>query len=50
MTVDDQNGNVIAKKGEPYARPGEILTLTIKPKSFDAVQNATQLTVQVRNR
>ena len=50
VTVEDQNGSVIAKKGEPYARPGEILTLTIKPKSFDAVQNATQLTVQVRNR
>ncbi len=50
VTVEDQNGEVIAKKGEPYARPGEILTLTIKPKSFDAIQNASQLTVQVRKR
>jgi NADPH-dependent 2,4-dienoyl-CoA reductase/sulfur reductase-like enzyme len=50
VTVEDQNGEVIAKKGEPYARPGEILTLTIKPKSFEAIQNATQLTVQVKKR
>jgi NADPH-dependent 2,4-dienoyl-CoA reductase/sulfur reductase-like enzyme len=50
VTVEDQNGEVIAKKGEPYARPGEILTLTIKPKSFDSIQNASQLTVQVRKR
>ena len=50
VTVEDQNGEVIAKKGEPYARPGEILTLTIKPKSFDGIRNASQLTVQVRKR
>jgi len=50
VTVEDQNGEVIAKKGEPYARPGEILTLAIKPKSFDAIQNASQLTIQVRKR
>ncbi len=50
VTVEDQNGEVIAKKAEPYARPGEILSLTIKPKSYDAVQNATGLTVHVRRR
>ncbi len=26
VTVEDQNGEVVAKKGEPYARPGEIIT------------------------
>lgn len=50
VTVEDQNGDVIAKKGEAYARPGEILTLAIKPTSFDAVQKATSLTVNVRKR
>lgn len=50
VTVEDQNGDVIAKKGEAYARPGEILTLAIKPTSFDAAQKATSLTVNVRKR
>ena len=50
VTVEDQNGEVIAKKGEPYARPGEILTLAIQPKAYEAVQKATQLTVNVRKR
>lgn len=50
VTVEDQNGEVIAKKGEPYARPGEILSLTIKPKALDAVQKATKLIVNVRKR
>lgn len=50
VTVEDQNSEVIAKKGEAYARPGEILTLAIKPTSFDAVQKATSLTVNVQKR
>ena len=50
VTVEDQNGEVIAKKGEAYARPGEILTLAIQPKAYEAVQNATLLTVNVRER
>ena len=50
VTVEDQNGEVVAKKGEAYARPGEILSLAIKPKAFDAVQNAMKLTVNVRKR
>jgi len=50
VTVEDQDGEVIAKKGEPYARPGEIISLTIKPKSFEAVQKAVKLTVNVRKR
>ena len=50
VTVEDQNGEVVAKKTEPYARPGEILSLAIKPKAFDAVRQATKLTVNVRER
>jgi len=50
VTVEDQNGEVIARKAEPYARPGEILTLAIKPSAYEAVQKATSLTVNVRKR
>lgn len=50
VTVEDQNGNVIARKGEPYARPGEILTLAIKPQAYETVQKATELKVSVRPR
>lgn len=50
VTVENQDGEVVAKKGEPYARPGEILSLAIKPKAFDAVQKAEKLTVHVRER
>ncbi len=50
VTVEDQDGEVVAKKGEPYARPGEILSLAIKPKTIDAVRKAMKLTVHVRER
>lgn len=50
VTVEDQNGNVVAKKGESYARPGEILTLVINPQVYEAVQKASDLTVNVRKR
>ncbi len=50
VTVEDQNGEVIAKKAEAYARPGEILTMAIKPRAYEAVQKATSLTVNVRKR
>jgi len=50
VTVEDQNGEVIAKKAEAYARPGEILSLVLKPQQYDAVQKAASLTVNVRKR
>ena len=50
VTVEDQNGEVVAKKAQPYARPGEILTLALKPQAYEAVQKATSLTVSVRKR
>ena len=50
VTVEDQDGEVIAKKAEAYARPGEILTLAIQPRAYDAVRTAASLTVHVRKR
>lgn len=50
VTVEDQNGDVAAKKAAAYARPGEILTLGVKPSAYEAVQKATELTVNVRKR
>jgi NADPH-dependent 2,4-dienoyl-CoA reductase/sulfur reductase-like enzyme len=50
VTLEDENGTVVAKKGEPYARPGEILTLTIKAKAYEALKNAKTLKVNVRER
>jgi NADPH-dependent 2,4-dienoyl-CoA reductase/sulfur reductase-like enzyme len=50
VTVEDQNGEVVAKKAEAYARPGEILTLALKPQVYETIQKATSLTVNVRKR
>ncbi len=50
VTVEDEQGEQIVKTNEPYARPGEILTLEIKPKSYEEVQKASSLTVNVRKR
>jgi NADPH-dependent 2,4-dienoyl-CoA reductase/sulfur reductase-like enzyme len=50
VTVENEAGEVITKKAEPYARPGEIITLAIKPDAYDAVQKAASLTVHIRPR
>jgi len=50
VTVEDQNHEVIAKANNPYARPGEILTLAIKPSVYETVRKAETLTVNVRER
>jgi len=50
VTVENKNGEVIAKKGEAYARPGEILTVTLKPDSHELIEKSTSLTVHVRKR
>ncbi len=44
------NGNLVARRAEPYARPGEIITLTLTPKAYDEVQIATELVVGVEKR
>ncbi len=41
---------VIARKGEPYARPGEMVNVTLAPKHYDDVQKASALTVSVVKR
>jgi NADPH-dependent 2,4-dienoyl-CoA reductase/sulfur reductase-like enzyme len=41
------NGNLITRKAEPYARPGEILTVPLTPKQYDEVSHASKLTVAV---
>lgn len=41
---------LITRRAEPYARPGEIITLTIPSKVYDDVQAAKELTVGVVKR
>jgi hypothetical protein len=43
-------GNLVIRKGELYARPGEIITLEIPIKAYDEVQTADELTVAVVKR
>jgi NADPH-dependent 2,4-dienoyl-CoA reductase/sulfur reductase-like enzyme len=42
--------NLVTRKGELYARPGEIITLEIPIKAYDAVQLADELSVAVVKR
>lgn len=42
--------NLVARKGEPYARPGEMVTVTLQQKTYDEVRDADQLTVDVVKR
>jgi NADPH-dependent 2,4-dienoyl-CoA reductase/sulfur reductase-like enzyme len=44
------NGNLVTRRAEPYARPGEIITLTLTPKAYEEVQKATELVVGVVKR
>jgi NADPH-dependent 2,4-dienoyl-CoA reductase/sulfur reductase-like enzyme len=39
--------NLITRKVERYVRPGEMVTLLLKPKSFSDVQKARELTIDV---
>jgi NADPH-dependent 2,4-dienoyl-CoA reductase/sulfur reductase-like enzyme len=49
--VEVRNGNnLVTRRGEPYARPGEIITLEIPIKAYDEVQNADELVVAVVRR
>ena len=49
--IEIHNGeNLVTRKVEPYARPGEILTMEITPKSYDEVFEAKSLTVDVVKR
>jgi thioredoxin reductase len=44
------NGNLVTRKAEPYARPGEILTVPLTPKQYDEVSRADKLVVAVVKR
>lgn len=41
---------LIHRKGEPYARPGEMVTIPLKPAMLDAVKAASELTVAIVKR
>ena len=41
---------LITRRGEPYARPGEMVTLNLPQKAYDAVQKASSITVNVVGR
>jgi len=42
--------NVIARQVQRYARPGEMLTLPLKPDHMDALQKADTITIRVKKR
>jgi pyruvate/2-oxoglutarate dehydrogenase complex dihydrolipoamide dehydrogenase (E3) component len=42
--------NLITRRGLPYARPGEMVTLSLKPNQFNAIQQAQELFVSVSPR
>lgn len=44
------NNHLVTRKGELYARPGEIITLEIPVRAYDEVQKAEDLTVAVVKR
>ncbi len=49
--VEVRDGDtMITRKGERYARPGEMVTVTIPQKAYDLVQKASGLTVNVIRR
>ncbi|MCD4752133.1 MAG: hypothetical protein K8R40_03575, partial [Anaerolineaceae bacterium] len=51
VRIQITNGQeVIAKKSEPYARPGEMITVKLRSKYYDQVKQATSLTVDVIER
>lgn len=41
---------MITRKGEPYARPGEMVTLTLKPALLDELKAAEELTIAIVKR
>jgi len=43
-------GNLLTRKAEPYARPGEMVTIPIKPDLMDEVKAASDLSVAIVKR
>ena len=50
LTIEDEQGNVLAKKAEPYARPGEIITMELKSDAYDLVKKASDIKVNLIER
>ena len=49
--VEVRNGEqLLTRKGEPYARPGEMVTIPLKPDLLDEVKAASELTVAIVKR
>ncbi|MRR30459.1 pyridine nucleotide-disulfide oxidoreductase, partial [bacterium] len=44
------NGKLLARRPEPYARPGEMVTLSLKQNFHDEVQNCAEISVAVVRR
>jgi len=44
------NGKLVTRAPEPYARPGEMVTLTLTPRQYEEVNHASALTVAVIKR
>ncbi len=42
--------SLLTRKGEPYARPGEMVTIPLKPDLLDEVKAASELTVAIVKR
>jgi hypothetical protein len=42
--------NFISRRGLPYARPGEMVTVSLKHNQFDAIQQAKELIISVSAR
>ncbi len=43
-------GNLLTRRGEPYARPGEMVTISLKPDLLDEVKAAEDLTIAIVKR
>lgn len=49
--VEVNNGDhLVTRSSQPYARPGEIITVTITPRAYDEVLSSDRLTVSVVKR
>jgi thioredoxin reductase len=46
VEIHDGN-NLITRKAERYVRPGEMVTIAIKPKDFSQLMNAQDLTIDI---
>lgn len=47
VEVRSSSGHLVTRTTEPYARPGEMVTVSLKPKHYDDVRHAENLTVAI---